>query len=124
VPFRTTYDPGRRLFAVTSDGDCNFFDGIHALRGLAADPRRTGCAGVLAGMRCLRYVASRTEVQAFAEHIARLGALPVAVVVTRGVHLGVANQLAAYAEVRGGRVGVFTDEGAAAAWLAGTARTP
>jgi hypothetical protein len=118
VPFLTDFDPARRLFLITPDGDCDFFDGVAALRALAADPRRPGCAGVLADMRCLRYVASHAEVQAFAEHIAGLGPLPFAVVVKPGVQRGVANQLAAYAGMRGGRVGAFTDPAAAGAWLA------
>jgi hypothetical protein len=119
VPFRTTYDPDRRLFAVSPDGDCDFFDGVAVLRALAADPRRPGCAGVLADMRCLRYVASHAEVQAFANHIAGLGPLPFAVVVKPGVQRGVANQLVAYANLRGARVGAFTAQPAAEAWLAG-----
>jgi hypothetical protein len=124
VAFRTAYDPDRLLFLVTPDGGCDFFDGITMLRGLAADPRRRTCAGVLVDMRCLKYVASHAEVQAFAEHIAELYGLPFAVVVARGVHLGVANQLAAYAGLRGARVGVFTDPAAAAAWLAAGGPAP
>jgi hypothetical protein len=118
VPFLTNFDPARRLFLITPDGDSDFFDGIAALRTVAADPRRPGCAGVLADMRSLKYVASHAEVHAFAGHIGALGALPFAVVVNAGVQRGVANQLAAYAGLRGGRVGVFTDPAAAATWLA------
>ena len=118
MPFLTTYDPYRRLVVVTPDGDCDFFDGVTMLRGLAAAPLRPGCAGVLADLRCVTYLASQAEVQAFAEHIAGLGALPFAVVAAGGMHLGVANQLAGYAGLRGARVGAFTEPGAAAAWLA------
>jgi hypothetical protein len=124
MPFLTDFDPARRLFLITPDGDCDFFDGVTTLRGLTADTRRPGCAGVLADMRCLKYVASHAEVQALAEHIGALGPLPFAVVVNPGVQRGVANQLAAYAELRGGRVGVFTDPAAAVAWLAAGGPAP
>ena len=119
MPFRTAYDPSRRLFVVTPDGDCRFADGLTMLRDLAADPRRAGCAGVLADTRGLAYLASHAEVQALAARIAELGALPFAVVAAGGVRRGVANQLAGYAGLLGGRVHVFGDVPAAAAWLAG-----
>jgi hypothetical protein len=118
VPFRTAYDPSRRLFLVTPDGDCRFSDGLTMLRDLAADPRRAGCAGILADTRGLAYLASHVEVQALAAGIAALGALPFAVVAAGGARRGVANQLAGYAGLLGGRVHVFGDV-AAAAWLAG-----
>lgn len=77
---------------------------------------------VLVDLRRLRFLPTTPEAEALADELSStdvLGAHHVALVVQLGAQYGVARMVCTLAELRGGRVGAFTDDRAAEDWLMG-----
>ena len=89
-----------------------------AMSTVAADPAFEPDFGLLIDARTMDYVATREEARALASrHAETFKNLPVAVVVSRAVHYGVANQIAALTDLRGGTLRAIYDWEEAKEWL-------
>src|SRR5262245_39981561 len=118
MPFRVTLDYKRRFARVTPDGECALGDAFTVMRAIAVDPLFGPGWGVLADVRDGPWVPPQDEPRQITDFWARspvLLAQPQAVVVGSPVQLGAAGQIAALIDVRGGKLGAFTDRAAAEA---------
>ena len=125
MPFRVTCDYKRRVALITSSGECAVDDAFAALREIACEPFFGPGWGVLADVRDCPWVPSQDEARQVTDFWARspvLLAQPQAVVVGSPVQLGAASQIATMIELRGGKLGAFTDRATAEAWLAEAVR--
>ena len=121
MSFTIDTDRNSNLIRVVAAGDHGVAEALAMLDAAAAELRSVGAAGVVVDVRGSPYAPSLDEVQLVAGRVGGLfRGVPFAVVAARGLHTGIAGQLAAFARIYGGQVETFDSPAAAAAWVLAT----